>query len=82
MKILNVERGSKSDVLYLQISNHPISHSFELSPDIIIDLDKDNGVVGIDVQNVTGIIADHAQPFADLYKDNKSMKLQLVATSS
>ena len=76
MQILNIEKGSKSDTLYLQFNHHPIAHSFELEPDIIIDLDRDNAVVGIDVQHVAAFVA---RSVSSLPEAHAPMKLQLVA---
>ena len=58
-----------------QISDQPISHSFEMTPDIIIDLDKDNAVVGIDFQHVTELVKEHEVASQQVHA---SMKLQLV----
>ena len=77
MQILNIERGSVADSLYLQISDHPISYSFEVSPDVILDLDENAEVVGIDCQNVSALVAEHKS--RSLTAPSPAMKLQLVS---
>lgn len=53
-----VESDLASDSMYLHFSDRPIRRSVEMSPDIIIDLDEDDTVVGIDVQYVSAIIKE------------------------
>ncbi len=53
MDIIDVEVSEAADSLYIRFSNEPISHSMELSPDIILDLSADNTVIGVDMQHVS-----------------------------
>ena len=76
MQILNIERGSVADSLYLQISDHSVSYSFEVSPDIILDLDENDEVVGVDCQNVSALEAEHQSRSRTALLP--AMKLQLV----
>ncbi len=50
-------KGSVGDTLYVQLSDSPVSVSVELHPDIILDVDVSGTVVGIDLQNVSELIA-------------------------
>ena len=45
----SVNYDSERDALYVVIAEEAISHSFELTPEIVLDLDKDENVVGIDI---------------------------------
>ena len=54
-------KGSASDTLYVQFSDMSIHESVELHPDVIVDVDVNGTVVGIDLQNVTELIADAEQ---------------------
>ena len=56
MRILNVERGTVANTLYIQVSDQPVAHSFEWTEDIILDLDENNALVGIDIQNITDVL--------------------------
>lgn len=62
MPIHRVESDLTSDSMYLHFTDKPISHSVEMSPDIIIDLDEDNGVVGIDVQHMSILFNEAVTP--------------------
>ena len=56
--MLNIIKGSGADTLYVQFSEAAISHSVELHPDIILDVDENGTVVGIDFQNVSQLAAE------------------------
>lgn len=74
-----IEWNKDADTLYFQISDNPISHSFEITRDVIVDLDAGNAVVGIDIQNVTEVISEYAKRLAPA-PANKNARLQFVAT--
>lgn len=82
MQILDWERGSKSDSLYIRFSSQTISHSVELDDDIIIDVADDNTVVGLDIQHASEVrdsiraATSAPQPASR----RRSVKLQLVPT--
>ena len=44
MQMPKIKKGSVADSLYLQFSEKKISHSVELTPDIVIDVAEDNTV--------------------------------------
>ncbi len=76
MSFPHVELSLESDTFYILLRESKIDHSFELTPDIIIDLDSDNGVVGIDIQNMTKVLQEHGRSaLASMQADKK---LQLV----
>lgn len=54
-------KGSASDTLYVQFSDAAIYESVELHPDVIVDVDVNGTVVGIDLQNVTELVAEAEQ---------------------
>ena len=51
-------KGSVSDSLYVRFSESPISVSVELHPDVILDVDVNGTVVGIDFQHVAELMAE------------------------
>ena len=51
----SVNYDSERDALYVVIGEGTISHSFELTPEIVLDLDKDENVVGIDIMPFSAI---------------------------
>ena len=69
-----------SDAIYFLFRDAPVSHSVEYAPDIIIDLDENGVVVGLDVQNVTQLIRESVQTTFGLLKDDEQgvKKPQLV----
>ena len=56
--MLTIIKGSGADTLYVQFSEFAISHSVELHPDIILDVNENDTVVGIDIQNVSQLAAE------------------------
>ena len=54
----NLITGSASDSLYVQMVDSQIAVSVELHPHIILDLDVNGTVVGIDFQHVTELLAE------------------------
>ena len=55
MKILGIEVSGEADSMYIRFSDEPISHSVELSPDVILDLAENDVVVGVDLQHVSAL---------------------------
>ena len=75
----NIEKGTSSDSMYVQLSDEPVSYSVELSPDIIIDVTEDNTVVGIDIQYVSEVLVERVQHAESPAAANKlDYSLQLV----
>ena len=70
--MLNITKGSGADTLYVQFNESAISHSVELHPDIILDVNENGAVVGIDIQNVSQLAAEahemrgYAQPLPEV----------------
>lgn len=44
---------SETDSLYIDLIATPSAESIEVSRDVIIDLDENGNIVGIDIQNAT-----------------------------
>jgi len=42
-----------TDSLYIHLNDHPGTDSTEVSPDVVLDFDKQGGLVGIDVQHAS-----------------------------
>ena len=51
----SVNYDSERDALYVVIAEEAIGHSFELTPEIVLDLDKDENVIGIDIMPFSAI---------------------------
>ena len=47
--IKTIETSKKADTMYIHLSNKPVAFSVEVSDDVVLDIDKDNLVVGIDI---------------------------------
>jgi uncharacterized protein YuzE len=54
----------KVDALYVDLSDRPAVDSQEIAPDIILDFDADNRIVGIEVLNASTRMAIDALPVA------------------
>ncbi len=78
MQILNVITDEAADSVYLQFGNQPISHSVELTGDIIIDLDEENAVVGMDIQHMSEVMKGLGTAEIPAQAATAQMKLQLV----
>ena len=50
---MNIEISHESDAVYIKLSDKTIAISKEVTPDVIVDLDADGNVVGIDLQHVS-----------------------------
>jgi hypothetical protein len=51
--------GWKGGALYIKLRDGPISHSAELSDDVILDIGEDGLVMGMDLQNVSTLGQEH-----------------------
>ena len=49
-----------SDALYIRLHQGTISRSLELGADVVLDLDQDNRVLGVDIQHVSLLDREHA----------------------
>lgn len=78
MQMLNIEKGSVADCLYIQFSEKPISHSVELGHDIILDVAEDNTVVGFDVQYVAEVMKEYRLVEKSVKRPSTPFTLQLV----
>ena len=59
---------SDTDTLYIDLADRPSVASDEVSPDIVLDLDADNNVVGIEIERASskvdlGNLSFSALPF-------------------
>ena len=60
----------EEDILHLAISEEPESNSFELSPNITAELNRDGELIGIEILNASTFILDsilesaHAKMFS------------------
>ena len=48
----------KEDILHLVISDEPESDSVELSPNIMVELNRDGELIGIEILNASAFIQD------------------------
>ena len=78
MQMLKIEKGSVADSLYIQFSNKLISHSVEVSPDILLDIAEDNTVVGLDIQYVAEVMKEHELNEQRVVPPTTPITLQLV----
>ena len=78
MQMPKIKKGSVADSLYLQFSEKKISHSVELTPDIVIDVAEDNTVVGFDIQYLTEVLEEGLLPTALATVQSPTVSLQLV----
>ncbi len=44
---------SDTDTLYIDLADRPSVESDEVSPDIVLDLDADNNIVGIEIEHAS-----------------------------
>ncbi len=52
---LKIDR--ESDALYLRINESEIAASEEVQPGVILDFDKDNRIVGVEILNLSSRVA-------------------------
>lgn len=45
-----------TDSLYIDLSEKTSTESLEVAPGIVVDFDKDNNIVGIDIENASKIL--------------------------
>ena len=50
---MKLKVDEKADALYLMIDNSEIIESEEITPGIILDFNKDNQVVGVEILNLS-----------------------------
>ena len=50
---MNVTHDPETDMLYIEFEARPSLESFELYDGIVIDLDSDEHVVGIEIENAS-----------------------------
>lgn len=65
LKPKSVNYDSDRDALYVVVREGAISHSFELTPEIVLDLDEDQNVIGVDIMPFSAIfptLPDRLQP--------------------
>lgn len=55
LKPKSVNYDSDRDALYVVVREGTISHSFELTPEIVLDLDDDQNVIGVDIMPFSAI---------------------------
>lgn len=48
----------KEDILHLVISEEPESRSLELSPDITVELNEQNELIGVEILNASKFLRD------------------------
>ena len=53
--MFKITQDVKSDSVYVQFDDKPISHSHEVNGDVLLDLAADDTVVGIDIHNWTAV---------------------------
>lgn len=64
-----------TDSLYIELTSQASADSIEATPGIVIDVDKDGKVVGIDI--------DHASQSTDIYKlETESMPFREILMHS
>jgi uncharacterized protein YuzE len=47
------EYHRESDMLYIRLQSAPSSESEEVSPGVVLDYDRDNAVVGIEIEDAS-----------------------------
>ena len=56
--MLKVTHDEASDSVYVHLIDQPISHSVELTEDMLVDVASDGTVVGIDIHNWTAVMQE------------------------
>ncbi|MBD3241796.1 MAG: DUF2283 domain-containing protein [Chitinivibrionales bacterium] len=51
---MKVSYFSDTDTLYIDLADRPSVDSDEVSPDIILDMDADSNIVGIEIEHASG----------------------------
>ncbi len=57
MQHLRIVLNQKSDTLYVEFSDQPISHTYEYTRDVLFDLAEDNTIVGVDIQHASEVLS-------------------------
>jgi uncharacterized protein YuzE len=58
MSKMKMKYFDKEDILYLKISGGPESGSFELSPNITVELNDKGEMIGVEILNASDFIRD------------------------
>lgn len=58
MKKTQIRYFEQQDVLHLTLSNEPESRSLELSPNITVELNDKNEMIGVEILNATTFLRD------------------------
>jgi uncharacterized protein YuzE len=53
---MKVSYYAETDSLYIELSERPSSESLEVAPGVVIDLDDEGRVVGIDVDHASAVL--------------------------
>lgn len=48
-----ISRDPETDSLYIRLKDSPIEHSVEYHPDVILDIDHQGNLAGIDLQHLS-----------------------------
>ena len=70
---LQIEGDTQADAMYICLSELPIAYSKEFSPTVIGDFSEDGRLIGIDVQEVSGLTPDEGD--ADVSVPNPTWRL-------
>ena len=62
----------QENILHLVISNEPESRSVELSPNITVELDDKNEMIGVEILNASESVLDLLQGLLQVSTDHKS----------
>lgn len=54
-----VSYDSENDILYIRFTDKKTHECKEITDDIILDLDKEGNVLGIEIMNVNSILKDY-----------------------
>jgi len=72
---LKLRYYAETDSLYIDLASRPAADSVEVSPGVVLDLDTDGALVGIDI--------DHASRLVDLTRvDIESLPVQSLAVAA
>lgn len=63
---MKITYDKEADVLYIKLKGNQITESEETEKDVVIDFDKNNGVVGIEIRS---FVKYHKKDFFPVFKD-------------
>ena len=69
---MKVKKNTKLDVAYVQLRKGTVAKTIELRPGILMDLDKDGEVIGIEVLSIAKL--------APLFADSSAKKTHRTAS--